>query len=339
MLGKTMGQSDVLTERFRGESARLAELELAPAHGGPLGHVLDPDDVRSHARAHLRRRRAMRWPAAGRTCPSARSWRSRRMQTRLFFPVGSLLGVQADVQSSLALFDRIFEYLDLPVDIQRAGGRHRSSARTRARRGAPGAASRSRTSPSARCSRTSSFTAEPGSKVAIVGETGSGKTTLGYLIARLYDVSERRGAARRHRRARPQLRGAPAHRRRRLAGHLPVPRQRAREPALRAARRDRRAARAGGDAPRASTTTSPRSPTATTRSWASAATASRAARSSGSRSPARSCATRRCSYWTRPRARSTSRPSGSCSRRSTASPWAARRSSSRTASPRSATPT
>ena len=43
-----------------------------------------------------------------------------------------------------------------------------------------------------------SFTAEPGTKVAIVGETGSGKTTLGYLIARLYDVSGRRGALRRH---------------------------------------------------------------------------------------------------------------------------------------------
>jgi ATP-binding cassette, subfamily B, bacterial len=34
-----------------------------------------------------------------------------------------------------------------------------------------------------------SFTASPGSRVAIVGETGSGKTTLGYLVARLYDVS------------------------------------------------------------------------------------------------------------------------------------------------------
>ena len=33
-----------------------------------------------------------------------------------------------------------------------------------------------------------SFVAEPGSKVAVVGETGSGKTTLGYLVARLYDV-------------------------------------------------------------------------------------------------------------------------------------------------------
>ena len=39
------------------------------------------------------------------------------LQTRLFFPIGSLLGVQLEVQSSLALFDRIFEYLDQPVDI------------------------------------------------------------------------------------------------------------------------------------------------------------------------------------------------------------------------------
>src|SRR5204862_2460300 len=39
------------------------------------------------------------------------------LQTRLFFPVGSLLGVSLDVQTSLALFDRIFEYLDQPVDI------------------------------------------------------------------------------------------------------------------------------------------------------------------------------------------------------------------------------
>ena len=39
------------------------------------------------------------------------------LQTRLFAPIGSLLSISVDVQSSLALFDRIFEYLDLPVDI------------------------------------------------------------------------------------------------------------------------------------------------------------------------------------------------------------------------------
>ena len=62
------------------------------------------------------------------------------LQTRLFFPIGSLLGVQLEVQSSLALFDRIFEYLDQPVDIVE-GTRH-------ARRG-PAATSPSTTSASA----------------------------------------------------------------------------------------------------------------------------------------------------------------------------------------------
>ena len=39
------------------------------------------------------------------------------LQTRLFFPISSLLNVAVDVQTSTALFDRVFEYLDLPVDI------------------------------------------------------------------------------------------------------------------------------------------------------------------------------------------------------------------------------
>ena len=51
------------------------------------------------------------------------------LQTRLFFPTSSLLGVQADVQASLALFDRVFEYLDLPVDIDEKPDATRSSAR------------------------------------------------------------------------------------------------------------------------------------------------------------------------------------------------------------------
>ena len=53
------------------------------------------------------------------------------LQTRLFFPVGSLLGVGLDVQTSLALFDRIFDYLDQPVDIEERE-RPASSSSTRA---------------------------------------------------------------------------------------------------------------------------------------------------------------------------------------------------------------
>ena len=55
------------------------------------------------------------------------------LQTRLFAPIGSLLSVSVDVQSSLALFDRIFEYLDLPIDIVEGTthARRTSAARSR----------------------------------------------------------------------------------------------------------------------------------------------------------------------------------------------------------------
>jgi ATP-binding cassette subfamily B protein len=104
------------------------------------------------------------------------------LQARLFFPVGSLLGVGLDIQTSLALFDRIFEYLDQPVDIvegtvasARAGDvvydhawfRYDAAAWTL---------------------EDVSFTVPAGTTTALVGETGAGKTTLGYLAARLYDV-------------------------------------------------------------------------------------------------------------------------------------------------------
>ena len=109
------------------------------------------------------------------------------LQTRLFFPVGSLLGVGLDVQTSLALFDRIFEYLDQPIDIEEkpdalpvgpAGDvvfdgvwfRYGDEWTL----------------------EDVSFTVPAGTTTAIVGETGSGKTTLGYLAARLYDVSRGR---------------------------------------------------------------------------------------------------------------------------------------------------
>ena len=107
------------------------------------------------------------------------------LQTRLFFPIGSLLGVQLEVQSSLALFDRIFEYLDQEVDIVEG----ERDARAAARRGPARlrlvplratARGRSRTCPSP---------SPPGTKTALVGETGSGKTTCAYLVARLYDAT------------------------------------------------------------------------------------------------------------------------------------------------------
>jgi len=108
------------------------------------------------------------------------------LQTRLFFPIGQLLSVQIDVHTSLALFDRVFEDLDLPVDLDEK----------------PDAVELGpcrgdvafdnvwfRYSPDAEWTlREVSVTVPAGSTLAIVGETGAGKTTMGYLVARLYDV-------------------------------------------------------------------------------------------------------------------------------------------------------
>jgi ATP-binding cassette subfamily B protein len=95
------------------------------------------------------------------------------------------------VQTSLALFDRIFEYLDLPIDIAERPGRTtraRTSPRRRRLRPRVGSATtRTRLDARGRLVRVPA-----GTTTALVGETGAGKTTLGYLVARLYDVNEGR---------------------------------------------------------------------------------------------------------------------------------------------------
>src|SRR5919197_6569570 len=109
------------------------------------------------------------------------------LQTRLLFPILSLLNVGLDVQTSLALFDRIFEYLDQPIDIDErpdaiAVGRPGDVVFDHVwfRYGDEWTV------------QDVSFAVPAGSTTALVGETGSGKTTLGYLAARLYDVTRGR---------------------------------------------------------------------------------------------------------------------------------------------------
>jgi ATP-binding cassette subfamily B protein len=183
LLGKTMGRGAALADRFEADSLRLADLEV-------------------------RQRMAGRWVMASiqtsfAIMPAAVYWFGglalahgsdaisiatlvafTTLQTRLFFPVGSLLGVSLDVQTSLALFDRIFEYLDQPVDIV-----EKPDALDRIE---PGDVDFDhvwfRYGDEWTLSDVS-FTVAAGTTTALVGETGSGKTTLAYLTARLYDVS------------------------------------------------------------------------------------------------------------------------------------------------------
>jgi ATP-binding cassette subfamily B protein len=106
------------------------------------------------------------------------------LQTRLFFPIGSLLGVQLEVQSSLALFDRIFEYLDQPVDIVEGT---RTIEQPRGDVAFDGVWFGYEEG--AWTLEDVTFSVPAGTKTALVGETGSGKTTCAYLVARLYDAT------------------------------------------------------------------------------------------------------------------------------------------------------
>ncbi len=125
------------------------------------------------------------------------------LQTRLLFPTVNLLRVSLDVQTSLALFGRIFDYLDLtPRIVDRPDARALVAAAGRieldhawfsypAGEVAGEALPEAPTNPVYAISDVS-FTVEPGQLAAIVGPSGGGKTTLSYLVPRLYDVDRGR---------------------------------------------------------------------------------------------------------------------------------------------------
>jgi ATP-binding cassette subfamily B protein len=189
MLGKTMGRGGDLADRFTGESKGIADLEVRSRMAGRW--------VMSTIQMTFAIQPAIVYWLAGQSFIGHISIGTvvafSTLQTRLLFPIQSLLGVGADMQASLALFDRIFEYLDLPVDIVEAddpvelrpkellGEVRLENVSFRYGGGdAPWTL------------RDINLDVPAGTRTAIVGETGSGKTTLGYLVARLYEPQEGR---------------------------------------------------------------------------------------------------------------------------------------------------
>ncbi|HEY3191087.1 MAG TPA: ABC transporter ATP-binding protein, partial [Solirubrobacteraceae bacterium] len=200
LLGKTMGRSGELAQRFEAESAQLADLEVRSRMAGrwrmasvQMSFAIMPALVYWFAGQSL---------ATGANAISIGTVVAfTTLQTRLFFPLGSLLNVGIDIQTSLALFHRIFEYLDLPVDVaEREGAVTLDPHAVRgevALEGVRFAYDSTPAEPDA-ADRTPptldgiDLIVPAGAKVAVVGETGAGKTTLGYLVARLYDADEGR---------------------------------------------------------------------------------------------------------------------------------------------------
>jgi ATP-binding cassette, subfamily B, bacterial len=185
LLGKTMGRTDELADRFEGESQTLADLEVRQRMAGRwVMATIQTSFAIMPAAAYWFAGLALAHGSHAISVPTLVSFTT--LQARLFFPVGSLLGVGLDVQTSLALFDRIFEYLDQPVDIE-----ERPDARTLEDAGDVEFDHVSfRYGDGPWTLEDVSFTVPAGTTTALVGETGSGKTTLGYLAARLYDVHE-----------------------------------------------------------------------------------------------------------------------------------------------------
>ncbi|MGU3436009.1 ABC transporter ATP-binding protein [Actinomycetes bacterium M1A6_2h] len=183
LLGKTTGASKALTDRFTSRSTEVADVELQSMMAGKwrmatisITFAAMPALVYWFAGFTIEHGNAI-------TVGTLVAFTT--LQTQLFRPTMMLLNTGVEVQSSLALFGRVFEYLDLPVEIDEPA----NATTVTDVRGELSFRGVGFTYPSASTPTLTDIdlTVPAGSTLAVVGETGSGKTTLGYLTARLYD--------------------------------------------------------------------------------------------------------------------------------------------------------
>jgi ATP-binding cassette subfamily B protein len=183
-LAKTMGSGPALIARFTASSAALIDLELRSQLAGrwrmaTLSIIFAAIPAVIYEAAGL--------PRTAGSISIGTLIAFTTLQNGLFRPLTGLLNTSVSVISSLALFARIFEYLDLPVEVDdpaepveidpaQVSGHVRLDNVSFAYPGADRAALTGIT-----------LDVPAGQTLALVGETGSGKTTLAALIARLYD--------------------------------------------------------------------------------------------------------------------------------------------------------
>jgi ATP-binding cassette subfamily B protein len=189
LLTKTMGTGPSLVQRFTDTSARLIDLELRSQLAGrwrmaSMSVIFAAIPAIIYLSAGL--------PLTAGTMSIGTLIAFTTLQNGLFRPLTGLLNVGVSIVSSLALFARIFEYLDLPVEIDdpaqpvdldpaTAVGQVRFENVSFSYPGSPTPAVDN-----------VSVDVPAGTTLAVVGETGSGKSTLASLVARLYDTTSGR---------------------------------------------------------------------------------------------------------------------------------------------------
>jgi ATP-binding cassette, subfamily B, bacterial len=184
-LSKTMGTGPSLVERFTASSARLIDLELRSDLAGRW-RMASMSVIFAAIPAAIYLFAGLPATSGGMTIGTLIAFTT--LQSGLFRPLMGLLNVGVSLTASLALFARIFEYLDLSVevddpehpvrvDLDDVRGHVRFDGVTFAYPGSDVAAVAGVT-----------LDVPAGTTLALVGETGSGKSTLAALVARLYDA-------------------------------------------------------------------------------------------------------------------------------------------------------
>lgn len=186
ILARTMGRGKHLTQRFARISGDLAKLQVKSHTAGEwqwslIGFALAVLPAFTLLAGGLLMQTSN--PATIGTLVAMIA-----LQEQLLWPFEQVLEISRDTRKTRALFARIFEYLDEPVEITERSDPviiRRAEMRGEVELSHVSFAYREEGRPAV---HDISLTNPAGSHVAIVGPTGSGKTTLGYLLARLYDV-------------------------------------------------------------------------------------------------------------------------------------------------------